>query len=187
MDNKKRRVCPVERAGGLDTRLRALVQNPYTITAPFISPGATVLDYGCGPGFFTVPMAHLVGESGRVLAADLQQGMLDMVRYKIQGTLLDGRVSFHLVQGDGAGIDGPVDFVLLFYMVHEIEDKAAFFRRIVSLLTPRGCALMVEPPFHVSRKEFRETCALAEASGLAAKTGPRMLLSKSAVLTIKQT
>jgi SAM-dependent methyltransferase len=136
MDNKKRRVCPVERAGGLDTRLRALVQNPYAIAAPFINPGATVLDYGCGPGFFTVPMAHLVGESGRVLAVDLQQGMLDMVRYKIQGTLLDGRVSFHLVQGDGAGIDGPVDFVLLFYMVHEIEDKAAFFRRIVTLLAP---------------------------------------------------
>ena len=43
----------------------------------------TALDVGCGPGFFTLDMARLVGESGQVIAADLQEGMLQIVRDKI--------------------------------------------------------------------------------------------------------
>lgn len=84
----KTRVCPVEMAGSLDNRIRRWVQDPQKILAPYIAEGMTVLDLGCGPGFFSIDMAQMVGKSGRVIAADLQEGMLQKLRDKIQGTEL---------------------------------------------------------------------------------------------------
>ena len=52
----------------------------------------TVVDMGCGPGFFTVEMAKLLNGGGTVIAADLQEGMLEKVRQKIAGTALEQRV-----------------------------------------------------------------------------------------------
>jgi len=79
-------ICPVERSGGLDNRLRRWLQNPQKIVMPYIKPGMTVLDLGCGPGFFAVEIARLLNDSGKVIAADLQQGMLDKVSKKVKGT-----------------------------------------------------------------------------------------------------
>ena len=70
------RICPVERAGHLDNRIRRWLQRPRNILAPYVKAGMTVLDIGCGPGFFTIDMARIVGDSGRVIAADLQAAML---------------------------------------------------------------------------------------------------------------
>ena len=55
------RVCPVEKADRLDTRIRRWLQNPQKILKPYIKEGMTVLDFGCGPGFFSVDMAQMVG------------------------------------------------------------------------------------------------------------------------------
>lgn len=78
----------------------------------------TVLDVGCGPGFFTLDMARMVGPSGCVVACDLQAGMLERIRRKIQGTDLEKRVRLHQSGKDRIGLDLPVDFVLAFYMAH---------------------------------------------------------------------
>jgi ubiquinone/menaquinone biosynthesis C-methylase UbiE len=53
----------------------------------------TVLDFGCGPGFFTLPMAQMVGASGHVMAVDLQAEMLEKPREKLRATELAGRIS----------------------------------------------------------------------------------------------
>jgi ubiquinone/menaquinone biosynthesis C-methylase UbiE len=84
--NQKNRVCPVSLAGGLDNKLRRYLQNPRKILGPYIEEGMTVLDIGCGPGFFSIELAQMVGNSGRVIAADLQEGMLHKIRDKVQGT-----------------------------------------------------------------------------------------------------
>lgn len=89
----KNRICPVERAGRLDNRFRKWIQNPRKILSPYIEKGMTVLDIGCGPGFFSIEMAHLVGGSGRVIALDLQEGMLQKLNKKIQGTEIAGRIT----------------------------------------------------------------------------------------------
>jgi ubiquinone/menaquinone biosynthesis C-methylase UbiE len=93
--NINSRVCPVERAGGLDNRLRRLIQNPARILKPYIRQGMTVLDLGCGPGFFSIEMAKMVNESGKVIAADLQEGMLEKLKKKIAGTDLETRIKLH--------------------------------------------------------------------------------------------
>ena len=78
------RVCPVSLAGGLDSGIRKLLQNPGRILNAHVREGMTVLDLGCGPGFFSVEMARRVGESGSVIAVDLQEGMLERLRKKLE-------------------------------------------------------------------------------------------------------
>jgi len=86
MTNRPGRICPVERAGSLDSKFRRWLQNPRKILGPYVEEGMTVLDIGCGPGFFSIEMAQMVGPAGRVIACDLQGGMLQKVRDKTQGT-----------------------------------------------------------------------------------------------------
>jgi ubiquinone/menaquinone biosynthesis C-methylase UbiE len=83
-------VCPVALSGSLDNSIRRYLQNPQKILKPYITKGMTVLDVGCGPGFFSLEMARMVGKSGRVIATDMQEGMLQIVKEKIKGTELEG-------------------------------------------------------------------------------------------------
>ncbi|NTV46785.1 MAG: methyltransferase domain-containing protein, partial [Chlorobiales bacterium] len=128
MSNEKQRVCPVELAGSLDSPIRRWLQDPQKILCPYIEEGMTVLDIGCGPGFFSIGMAQLVGKTGRVIAADLQEGMLQKIRDKISGTELEKRITLHKCEETRIGVSEPVDFVLLFYMVHEVPNKEGLFR-----------------------------------------------------------
>ena len=114
----KDRICPVERAGSLDNRFRRWFQNPRKILGPYLKEGMTALDVGCGPGFFSLDMARMAGTTGRVIAADLQNAMLDKIRVKIKGTELEKRITLHTCEKDKISISEKVDFVLLFYMVH---------------------------------------------------------------------
>jgi ubiquinone/menaquinone biosynthesis C-methylase UbiE len=182
MSDRNHRVCPVERAGSLDNRIRRWVQNPQKILRGYIEEGITVLDVGCGPGLFSIDMAQMVGESGRIIAADLQEGMLDKLREKIKGTELEGRIKLHKCEEDALGVSENVDFVLLFYVVHEIPNKEEFFNEIVKLLTPNGRIFIVEPPFHVSKAAFEETVRKAREAGLREVERPKVFLSKTALL-----
>jgi SAM-dependent methyltransferase len=179
---RNNRVCPVENAGHLDNKIRRWVQNPRKIVEPFIKEGMTVLDVGCGPGFFAIDMAELVGESGRVIAADLQDGMLRKIRNKIQGTELEKRITLHRTETDRIGVSAAVDFVLVFYMFHEVPDQKAFLDEIGSILKPNGQVLIVEPPFHVSKSAFAEMVRNAGNAGLERVEKPNVFLSKTAVL-----
>jgi ubiquinone/menaquinone biosynthesis C-methylase UbiE len=176
------RVCSVEHAGQFDNRLRRWLQNPQKILAPYIQPRMTVLDVGCGPGFFSIEMARMVGVSGRVIAADLQDGMLQKLREKIQGTELEKRIVLHQCGRQRVGWTEPVDFALAFYMVHELPDQNAFFQEIGSLLTSNGHILIVEPPFHVSKAAFADTVKTARNAGLIPVAKPRVLFNKTVLL-----
>jgi ubiquinone/menaquinone biosynthesis C-methylase UbiE len=177
----KNRVCPVERAGSLDNRFRRWVQNPRKILSPYITKGMTVLDLGCGPGFFSIDIAQMVGTSGRVIASDLQEGMLQKLKAKIQGTELEERIILHRSQENRIGVSEKVDFVLAFYMVHEVPDQEGFFNEISSILKPGGRVLFVEPPLHVSKKAFEKTVRTARAAGLTPAGRPKVLLSRAVV------
>ena len=176
------RICPVERAGSLDTRIRRWLQDPQKIMGPYIEEGMTVLDLGCGPGFFSIDMAQMVGKSGRVIAADMQEGMLKKIRDKIQGTELEERIALHKCEENKIGISEEIDFVLAFYMVHEVPNQEEFFNEIGVMLKPKGQMLIVEPPFHVSKSAFEETIRIARSTGFTLAERPKVLMNKTAVL-----
>jgi len=185
MSSRKERICPVEKAGSLDTKLRRWLQNPQKILKPYIKEGMTVLDLGCGPGFFSIDIAQMVSESGRVIAADLQEGMLQKLCDKIEGTELENRIILHKCEEDKIGIAEKVDFVLAFYIVHEVIKKDKLFAEIESILKPNGQLLIVEPPFHVSKKAFEETIGKAKAAGFTEVKRPKVLFNKAVVLIKK--
>ena len=182
MIDRSTRVCPAENAGSLDTKLRRWFQNPRRILSPYIAEGMTAVDLGCGPGFFTIDMALLAGRSGRVIAVDLQEGMLEKVREKITGTELEERITLHKCRQESVGLDEKIDFLLAFYIIHEVPGKEALFKEISSLLRQGGKMLIVEPPFHVSETAFKKTLDFAEKAGLRLLRRPRMLLQKTAVM-----
>lgn len=142
----------------------------------------TVLDIGCGPGFFSIEMAQMVGDSGRVIASDLQEGMLGKLRDKIHGTELEERIALHKCEEDKIGVTERSDFVLLFYVVHEIPNKDGLFNEIAAMLKPNGGVLIVEPPIHVSKSAFEETIKKARNAGFILAGRPKVLFSKTAVL-----
>jgi len=183
MTNKKDRVCPVELANSLDNKIRRFLQNPQKILKPFVNEGMKVLDIGCGPGFFTIELAKMVGNSGKVFAVDLQEGMLQKIRNKIKGTELEDRINLIKSEQDKFTVPKKVDFILAFYMVHEVPDKNKLFKDLINILDDKGQLLLVEPKlFHVSQKEFNATLQIAEKTGFKINKGPKLLLSFSAIL-----
>lgn len=181
-NHRRKRVCPVERARSLDNRIRRWFQNPQKILAPHVKEGMTVLDLGCGPGFFTIDLARLAGASGRVIAADLQEGMLDRLRMKIQGTELQDRIYLHKCEANQIGLSEKVDFVLAFYMLHEVPDQEGFFSEAAEILKNKGRVFVIEPPFHVSKSAFEETVRRSQNAGFVQIERPKVFLSKTAML-----
>jgi ubiquinone/menaquinone biosynthesis C-methylase UbiE len=177
-------VCPAEVTGALTVGLRKRLQSPEKILSPFLKEGMTVLDVGCGPGFFTVPAARMGGKTGRVVAVDLQEAMLRILVANLQRTCLEERVLPVKCESHDLSIPGGNELALVFYMVHEVPDKDRFFRQLKAALNPDAQVLLFEPKrFHVSREEFQATAAAAERAGFQAHPGPRLPFSWSAVLT----
>jgi ubiquinone/menaquinone biosynthesis C-methylase UbiE len=127
-------------------------------------------------------MAHMVGKSGRVIASDLQEGMLRKLRHKIKGTELEQCIRLHKCGENKIGLSEDVDFILAFYIVHEIPDQEEFFNEIGSILKPNGQVFIVEPPFHVSKTAFEETIKKSRVAAFTTVERPKVLLSKTVIL-----
>ena len=182
MKHEKRLKCPVGHAGALDNVFRRILQKPEKILAESVKPGMTVLDYGCGPGFFTLALADLVGETGKVIALDSQKEMLQKLREKIIGRDYSKRIVLLLNGESSTGIRELIDFVLAFYVVHELVDQRQFFGEMHQLMRSKAKILLVEPPLHVPAKAFDETLAIAREFNFAVQKGPKVLFSKSVLL-----
>jgi ubiquinone/menaquinone biosynthesis C-methylase UbiE len=167
------RVCPHTIAFMLDNPLRRLIQNPARIVGPYIKPGDTVIDLGCGPGFLTIDMAKMVGPTGKVIAVDLQSQMLDHVRRKALKKNVSARMVYHQCGPHRLELSTKADFCLAFYMVHETPEPDAFFKEIRTLLNPSGLFLIVEPRFHVKKGEFEDMVDLAEQNGFQVVDRPK--------------
>ena len=178
-------ICPPWLAGMLESPLRKVMHKPERLLSGLVEPGMTVLDIGCGPGFFTLAMARLVGPNGRVIAADLQPEMLARVRAHAEKEGLLERITLHQCEPMRIGLAGPVDFVLAFWMVHEVPDRQAFLNEVYHLLKPGGRLLVVEPQMHVDRINFAETMKLAAGRGFTPLGERKVTISRAMVLEKK--
>ena len=124
-------------------------------------------------------MARMVGEAGRVIAVDLQDEMLQVVKQKAIKEGLESRIVTHKSEPDRIGISDKVDFSLAFYMIHEVPDVDAFLMEVASLLKPSGRLLIAEPLIHVSESSFKKTVDAAGLAGLKPVSGPKIRFSRS--------
>ena len=176
--------CPWWLCFTFDNPARRLLQNPEQILGRLLQPGQTVADIGCGMGYFTVPMARLVGEGGRVIAVDLQPEMLDALKRRAARQNLQGRIHCHLSQPDRIGLAEPVDFALAFWVLHEVKAPAAFLAEIKRMLKPDGRFLLVEPKIHVSRANFQKTVEIAQSVGLEPIAKPEVSVSRAVLFAL---
>ena len=182
MENKNMRVCPAEFAWGIDNLFRKWIHNPKKILGKYVKEGMIVLDVGCGSGLFSIEMSKMVGKSGKIIAADLQEGMLQKLKNKIQETEIGKRIKLHKCEKNKIDILEKVDFVLAFYMVHEVPDQKKLLEEIKSILKSNGKIFIIEPIFHVSKQAFEETTNRAVAIGFKPVEKPKVFLSRTVVL-----
>src|SRR5512136_422279 len=101
-------ICPRWLAPVLDNPIRRLIHNPEKILSGCIGNGQTVLDLGCGSGTFTIALAKMVGETGKVIAVDVQDEMLQVVRKKAAKEGLESRINTHKSEPNRIGIEEKV-------------------------------------------------------------------------------
>jgi len=179
---ERNKVCGIERAGALDTRIRKLFHNPQKMLKSYIKDGMTVLDLGCGPGFFTIEMAMMVGKTGKVIAVDLQEGMLEIVRKKIRHLGLQNIIELHKCSNEGIGLYKEFDFILIFYMLHEVPHQLAFLKEVLTMLKQEGKVLITEPKFHVSKRDFYHSIESLKNIGFDIIDEPNILFSRSILI-----
>lgn len=177
------RVCPWWLAYSFDNPLRRFLHDPQALLGPFVWEGMTVADIGCGLGYFSIAMAKMAGDRGAVIAVDLQQAMLDRMRKRAEKAGVGSRIRSVLATEDDIGIKEPVDFVLAFWMVHEVPDIPRFLSQVKSALKGSGKFLIAEPRMHVPGRKFQETLEYARAAGFQINAAPNIRISRAAILS----
>ncbi|NIS72284.1 MAG: methyltransferase domain-containing protein [Proteobacteria bacterium] len=139
----------------------------------------TVIDIGCGMGYFSMGLAELVGENGSVISVDIQQNMLNVLRRRAKRAGFIHRIHLHRCTPNTIGIKQRVDFALAFWMVHEVPCKKAFFDQVFSILKPNGNYLLVEPKVHVSRVQFAQMIGDCMRTGFKVLDDPKISWSRA--------
>ena len=179
-------IFSTEKASHLDTNLRWFIYRPDRLADKFVKPGDRVLDFGCGPGFFTREFAKHVGENGQVFSVDLQEEMLRILKGKLEPEGLMTRIKLHQCKPDSINLphelDGTFNAAFTIFVVHEVPNPTMLFQEIALLLKPGGILFFTEPPFVVSGKEFFEKLALAKKAGFRQINQSLYFVNRAAVL-----
>jgi len=114
-----------------------------------VSNAQTILDFGCGPGIFTIVGASIVGHRGKVYALDARPSALERVREAAISKGLDNIETMLLDRSTvPIGIENEsVDVVLLYDVLHAIEDKPALLKEFHRILRQGG--LLSVFPMHM--------------------------------------
>jgi ubiquinone/menaquinone biosynthesis C-methylase UbiE len=177
--------CPWWLLFTFDNPMRKLIHNPNKILRPYVKPGNTVLDVGCGMGYFSLELARLVGPTGKVIAADLQPQMLAGLVKRSTKAGLQSVIHPHLCSPENIGVTEPLDMIFAFWMVHEVRDRKIFLQELCTLLKPDGILLVVEPLIHVTRKNFESTLDLGCELGFIEVSHPHVAVSRSVIFLKK--
>ena len=129
-----------------------------------LKTGMTFMDIGCGPGFFTIPGAKVVGDSGSVFALDTQEEMLNELRKRTDSGIIK------IIKNEESVFpieSSSIDFALLVFVLHEVADTEKFLMEVRRVLKDGGVFVLVDweeleeesgPPMaeRVSRERARQ-------------------------------
>jgi ubiquinone/menaquinone biosynthesis C-methylase UbiE len=140
-------------------------------------------------GFFSLPIARLVGETGRVVCIDLQERMIKGLVRRAKKTGLLERIDARVGQKNSLMLDdiaGKIDFALAFAVVHEVPDKERLLSEIWITMKEEGKLLIAEPKTHVSKTDFDKTISIARSTGFEATKDLAIRRSYAVLLGKKQ-
>lgn len=181
---REEHTCPWWLCFTFDNPVRGLLQNPFKILNGYISPGDSVLDIGPGMGYFTFPISQMAGPEGRVTALDIQEGMLKRLEKKVLKNKSEN-IRIKLYDGNRFDLAEKFNFVLLFWMYHEVNNKALFIKEIESAMKQNAKILIAEPKIHVDKKRFDSSVKLFTDAGFLISGEPQIPLSRAVVLKKK--
>ena len=178
-------VCPWWVGYLISNPLRKLGENPDTILAPLARPGMTAIDIGCGMGFFSLPLAGMVGEAGRVVCVDVQQKMLSVLGRRARRKGLSEIIECRLASQEAlsiADLEDQADLVLAIHGLHETAYPRRFLTSCFEVLRPGGKMLVLEPKGHVSDGDFGATVRMALEVGFVEAEHEDLKKSRAVVL-----
>lgn len=181
---REEHTCPWWFCFTFDNPARGLLQNPFRILQNYVKKNDTILDIGPGMGYFTFPMSQMAGENGKVVALDIQEGMLKRLGKKVLNKGIEN-IKIHLYDGVKFNLNEKFDFVLLFWMFHEVKNKPEFINEIRSLMKDSAQMFIAEPKIHVDKKRFDASVNLLISEGFEIIEEPRVSLSRAVVLRKK--
>lgn len=152
-----------------------LLENPFTrrvMDAPLLiqraglKPGMHVLDAGCGAGRITVEAAELIGETGEIIALDIQPAMLEKTRARAKQAGLDN-VRFMLsALGENMLPENRFDRAFMVTVLGEIPNRQAALQEIAASLKPGGILSITEMLPDPHYQTIQTVRRLAHAAGL---------------------
>ncbi len=178
---RKHHVCPRWLCFTFDNWIRRRIQNPDQIIKTYVRAGDTVVDVGPGIGFFTIPIARLVGDNGQVIAVDIQEEMLAATSERALNAGVAHRVTPQLASPTSLNVTVRADFILAFWMAHEVPDQKRFFAQLHTVMKEDGKFLLAEPKLHVSKTCFDTELDAAQKSGFRLLDRPDIPLSLAAL------
>jgi len=139
----------------LERESRDEMQHPDKIMSSLaIQPGEVVADIGAGSGYFTVRAAAAVGGTGRVIATDIRQQMLDHIDARLQAGAISN-VELLKVESEDPGLPpGEIDTVLMVDVMHYVKDRSSYARKLKPALAPGGRVVVID--FRYDPKAERE-------------------------------
>jgi ubiquinone/menaquinone biosynthesis C-methylase UbiE len=167
---------PLEHFGGIlrDEQERRKWQNPEDILSEIgLLPGMTFADIGCGQGFFTVPAAKIVGDSGKVYASDISEPNIQKLREKVASEKLKNVILETGKAEDLILCSACADIVFFGIVLHDFEDPRKVLANAHSMLKPFGKLIDLDwskesseigPPLHIRFSE-EKAIQLIESSG----------------------
>jgi ubiquinone/menaquinone biosynthesis C-methylase UbiE len=171
-DSLERRFDPADRAGLTSAARWARWNPPHLLALAGLQPGQTALDLGSGPGFWTLPMAEIVGPQGQVIALDVSPEMLEALAAE------NPPPHVRLLHGELPAInlpDASIDFVWAAFILHEVEQPATLAMEMRRMLRSGGRIAVLDwrpdaqsgngpPPAH--RLSSRQVEELLRVAGL---------------------
>jgi predicted methyltransferase len=145
---KKRQIAPVMSVAHADWLTRpdrdAEEQPDRVVRELRIQPGSTVADLGAGVGYFTWRLAGAVGETGKVIAVDIQPGMLERLKQNLAERDIHNVDEVLGAEDDPRLPAGQVDLVLLVDVYHELQKPELTMERVRQSLKPGGRVVLIE-------------------------------------------
>jgi ubiquinone/menaquinone biosynthesis C-methylase UbiE len=125
----------------LNNPIRRAISPPNDLISKLaVTQGDVVMDFGCGPGFFTIAFAKI---ALKTIAIDVSSRMLERTANYAE----KNHVHIELLKSDGTTInlaDSSVDLVFLSHVFHEVEDKPRVLKEFLRILRPSGRLAIVE-------------------------------------------